>query len=146
MRYLVDSGIMIRFTNVDDPLHQTVRSFITAARRSGIDLFTSCQNVAEFWCVCTRPAEARGGVGLTNKEAAKQLLELEFIFEVLPEPPYLYDVWKSLIHRHGVRGRQVHDARVAAFAIAHGIGHLATLNSTDFNRFADQLTVVVPGK
>jgi predicted nucleic acid-binding protein len=36
---------------------------------------------------------------------------------------------------HGVQGKQVHDARLAALMLAHGITHILTLNGADFARY-----------
>jgi predicted nucleic acid-binding protein len=39
--------------------------------------------------------------------------------------------------QYAVRRKQVHDARMAAFAWAHGIENLLTLNFSDFSRFQE---------
>jgi len=51
--------------------------------------------------------------------------------------------WRKLVVTHQVRGKQVHDARLAASMIAHGITHILTLNGADFARYP-QLTVIDP--
>ena len=41
-------------------------------------------------------------------------------------------------------GVQVHDARLVAAMLVHGIPNLLTLNVTDFARYADVITAVHP--
>ena len=61
MRYLLDTGILLRLPHRADSLHAVVRE---AMRRLAIDnhtFVTSTQNIAEFWNVCTpRQALAAG--------------------------------------------------------------------------------------
>jgi predicted nucleic acid-binding protein len=98
-------------------------------------VFTSPQNAAEFWNVCTRPASARGGLGLSIAETERRLRIIERLFPVLVDHPAAYAHWRTLIVAHGVMGVQAHDARLVAFMIAHGLTHLFTLNAPDFARY-----------
>jgi predicted nucleic acid-binding protein len=96
---------------------------------------TSAQNIAEFWNVCTRPASARGGYGLSVAETERRVRLLERLFPVLTETPAAYPLWRNLVVAHGVQGVQVHDARLVALLQAHGITHVITLNGADFARY-----------
>ena len=96
---------------------------------------TSAQNIAEFWNVCTRPASARGGYGLSVTETERRVRLLERLFRVLTEIPAAYPLWRNLVVAHGVQGVQVHDARLVALLQAHGITHVITLNGADFARY-----------
>jgi predicted nucleic acid-binding protein len=99
--------------------------------------------VAEFWNVCTRPATARGGYGLSIAETNRRLTIIEAVFAVLSEPPAAYGLWRSLVTTHSVQGKQVHDARLAALMRAHGITHILTLNAADFARYPG-ITAIAP--
>ena len=48
----------------------------------------------------------------------------------------MFDRWLSLVERDGVRGKNAHDARLAAIALVHGVPQILTLNVSDFARFA----------
>jgi predicted nucleic acid-binding protein len=61
---------------------------------------------------------------------------LERFVAVLHESDSTYESWKSLVVAQKVRGRQVHDARLAALMITHRIRRIPTLNSIDFERHA----------
>ena len=44
---------------------------------------------------------------------------------------------------YGVSGVQVHDARLVATMIVHGVTHILTFNTSDFVRYAPQGIVAV---
>jgi predicted nucleic acid-binding protein len=77
MVVLLDSGILLRLVNRADPEHATVRAALRLLKQRGNVLVMATQNVAEFWNVCTRPASARGGYGLSVAETAQRLRLLE---------------------------------------------------------------------
>jgi predicted nucleic acid-binding protein len=43
--------------------------------------------------------------------------------------------------RHRVSGAQVHDARLAAAMLVHGIDRILTFNGADFTRFQDIVAI-----
>ncbi len=133
MRYLLDTGILLRLPDRADPLHAIVREALRNLARH--ELVTSTQNIAEFWNVCTRPAAARGGLGLTTQATQWRLRLLERFIDVLGEPPSAYRKWKTLLATCNVQGRQVHDARLAALMQAYRITRILTLNAPDFARY-----------
>lgn len=135
MLVLLDSGILLRLVNRSDPEHATVRAALRLLKQRGDSLVVAPQNIAEFWNVCTRPASARGGYGLSVAETAQRLRLLERLFKLVSETPAAYPVWKQLVLTHAVIGVQVHDARLAALMTAQGIAHILTLNTADFSRF-----------
>jgi predicted nucleic acid-binding protein len=136
MDLLTDTGILLRLFEPADPLHSTVSRAVVALTGRGDKLVTSWQNVAEFWNVCTRPAAARGGLGLDTAEADRRLRAVESTFALLAEHPSAYRLWRGLIVTHSVQGKQVHDARLVGLMQAHGITHILTLNGSDFARYS----------
>lgn len=72
MIILVDSGIVLRLLEQGDPQHAAIRGAVRVLRGRGDTLVTAPQNAAEFWSVCTRPATARGGYGLSIGEADRR--------------------------------------------------------------------------
>ena len=62
--WLIDSNILLRWVQPNDPDYSVVASALeTLAKRGAVLCYTS-QNVAEFWSACTRPVD-RNGFGLT---------------------------------------------------------------------------------
>jgi predicted nucleic acid-binding protein len=144
MDYLVDTGVLVRLTEPSDPLHPVIAAVLEELWKSEARLVVSMQNIAEFWAVCTRPKESRGGLGLSIEQVDRRLRFLEAIITVLPDPPTLYDSWRQIILEHRVTGVQVHDARIAAFIAMQHIEHLLTLNPRDFHRYP-WVKLIVPG-
>ncbi|MBI3411869.1 MAG: type II toxin-antitoxin system VapC family toxin [Planctomycetes bacterium] len=135
MLVLLDSGILLRLVNRSDPENASVRAALRLLKQRGDSLVVAPQNVAEFWNVCTRPASARGGYGLSAAVTAQRLRLLERLFKIVSETPAAYPVWKQLVVNHAVMGVQVHDARLVALMTAQGISHILTFNTGDFARY-----------
>ena len=133
MRYLLDTGILLRLPDRGDPLHAIVRASVRSLSRQ--ELVTTTQNIAEFWNVCTRPTAARGGLGLSDHEVQRRLRLLERFIGVLREPPSAFDKWKKIVVACKVHGRQVHDARLVALMKSYRIKRILTLNAADFGRY-----------
>jgi predicted nucleic acid-binding protein len=144
MAVLADTGILVRLLDRADPQHGVVRQAVRALRIRGDRIVTAPQNAAGFWNVCTRPAAARGGLGLTVAETDRRLRIIERLFPLLPDAPAAYLLWRQLVVGHGVMGVQVHDARLVAFMMAHGIGEVLTLNAPDFARYP-VVRAITPG-
>jgi predicted nucleic acid-binding protein len=136
MRYLLDTGILLRLVNRQAAMHDQIRQSIRQLKFQGHTVVTTFQNLAEFWNVCTRPAEARGGFGLTIDESKRRLRTLERITTLLPDVADFYQSWRDLVFTHGVKGVQVHDAKLVALMALHGVTHILTLNPKDFTRYS----------
>jgi predicted nucleic acid-binding protein len=45
-----------------------------------------------------------------------------------------------------VSGKQIHDANIVAAMLTNGIDTLLTLNTADFKRYEDRITLLTPGE
>lgn len=133
--YLLDTNILLRFLLPNDPTYSTIRKAVRILKMRGEQLVTTPQNLAEFWNVCTRPSTARGGLGLTVAATERRLSLLERNFPILLDQPELYGHWNILVRAYNVMGVQVHDARLVASMIGHGVTDILTSNVADFNRY-----------
>jgi len=140
--YLVDTNVLLRFAYGHDPAHPVAKPAVDRLQLAGHRLVTVFQNRSEFWNVSTRPA-ARNGYGLDVATAEVALDLIEQQFPILPEHPQTYPIWRRLVVSYAVRGIQVHDARLAAAMLAHGVTHVLTFNGGDFVRFAAEGLVAV---
>ena len=61
--------------------------------------------------------------------------KIEVIFTVAPDSAQIYPEWRRIVRECGVSGVHVHDARLAAAMVVHGISHVLTFNVGDFARF-----------
>ncbi len=140
--YLFDTNILLRLTRRGDPAHTLIRRAIRLLLQQNASLYYCPQNIAELWNVLTRPTD-RNGFGLSIGEAEEEVRLIERGFALLPDNEQIYPLWRRLVNDHGVRGRQVHNARLVATILVHGLSKLLTLNRSDFDRYSD-ITVVEP--
>lgn len=140
MAYLLDTNVLIRQARLRDPQHETARRAIESLLLSGETVHITSQNVVECWNVLTRPTE-RNGFGMTPAEADAETQQMESVFPLLPDTPAIYTHWRRLVAQHNVSGVQVHDARLVAVMLTHGITHLLTFNTDDFKRYAEIIAV-----
>jgi predicted nucleic acid-binding protein len=138
-----DTGVLLRLFEPNDPLHPVIHQAVDLLDTRGVDHITGTQNIGEFWNVCTRPATARGGLGLSLRQTDSRLQRVERKFSILAELQTTYRTWRRLVVTHCVMGKQVHDARIVATMMSHGISHILTLNVADFQRYPG-ITVIDP--
>ncbi len=131
---LVDANIVLRLSDNGSPLHAQARQALEAAHSSGRILHWCAQVMIEYWAVATRPREANG-LGLTPDVANANLTDFQDLMGWLPKPPDIGERWRALVVQHQVRGRQVHDARLVALMLAHGVTEILTFNTADFARY-----------
>lgn len=137
MLYLADTGILLRFVSPSDPNHVLVLNALSSLLRSGAKVCYTSQNLGEFWNVCTRPTTARGGFGLSIEETNQRAQIIEHHFTYLPDGEAVHIQWRHLIVNYGVSGVQVHDARLVAAMLVHGLTHILTFNTDDFKRYRE---------
>lgn len=89
----------------------------------------------EFWVVATRPAE-NNGLGMSPREAYTELRAIQQLFSLILDERGVYAVWEGLVSSLGVKGKQAHDARIAALMRRHAVTHLLTFNRQDFSRYS----------
>jgi predicted nucleic acid-binding protein len=131
---LVDTNILLRATRRADPQHRVVSTSLTSLANQGTLLYYTPQNIAELWNAMTRPA-TRNGLGLSVADADRQVRAIEAGMILLPDNEAIYREWRRIVVQHGVLGVQVHDARLAASMIVHGVTSILTFNVADFSRF-----------
>ena len=82
-------------------------------------------------------------MGLSPANAIGLLLKAERLFPLLPDLPAVYAEWRELVVNYGVSGVQVHDARLVATMLVHGLTHILTFNTSDFARYRSKGIVAV---
>jgi len=92
------------------------------------------QVLYEFWSVATRPVE-QNGLGMTPAEAHAQLTAIQRLFRLHRDERAICPIWEQLVSTLDVRGKQAHDARLAAAMQRHGVRYLLTFNAGDFTRY-----------
>lgn len=133
--YLVDTNVLLRLFRLD-PRQQLIKATIKELRGRDEGLYFAMQNIAEFWNVCTRPAELNG-FGLSTAETSQCVEQIEQTMTFLPDNERVYSIWRQLVTMYDVRGVQVHDARLAAIMQAYGLTNILTMNQQDFLRYTN---------
>jgi predicted nucleic acid-binding protein len=135
MAILIDTNLLLRSVQPEHPMHGSAVRALAALMEREEPLAISIQNVAEFWNTATRP-ESNNGLGYSIEEARDEVLKLEEFFEILHEGADSYAAWKALVIENRVSGVRVHDARLVALMMVHGIRQIVTFNAADFTRYA----------
>jgi|SRR5215831_1576602 len=143
MAYLVDTNIFIRLANRNDPMRQLVLDSLRKLRSRDEILCYTPQILSEFWNVCTRPPESRGGLGLSPEQTERKVRLIERYFVLLPDGLATFREWRTLVVSHSLVGLAVHDAKIVASMHVHSVTNLLTLNDADFKRYAS-INVVSP--
>ena len=143
MPHLFDSNNFLRLAEKNSAQRQIVLDAIVKLRAANEIIYYTPQVLAEFWNVCTRPASARGGLGLTIEQTERKASVIQKYFALLPENAAAFTEWRRLVSDFQIKGAQVHDAKIVASMIANNIPYLVTFNEKDFQRFP-MITVINP--
>lgn len=142
MPFLVDTNLLLRSIDLAHPMNTVAIKALTTLRGQGEQLCIIPQNLIEFWNVYTRPLE-KNGLGRTPLEAEVEVKQLKTFFLLLSDTAAIYPQWERLVVTHAVRGVNVHDTRLVAAMLVHGLTHILTFNTGDFTRFSE-ITAVHP--
>lgn len=141
-KYLLDTNIILRFTNPSDVQNQLVTEAVATLLSQGNDCYLAPQVLIEMWVVATRPTDVNG-LGWSSKYTRKIIDELLERFPVAEEVPQIFPNWLTLVTDNDIKGKRTHDARIIAFMRATKISHILTLNPDDFTGVSD-ITIVHP--
>jgi len=142
MPFLLDTNILLRSVDSTHPMNPDAVNAIITLRNRGEQLYIVPQNLIEFWNVCTRQIQ-RNGLGRSATEAEAEINRLKQIFPLLLDTEAIYQEWERLVITYKVIGVNVHDARLVAAMIVHGLTNILTFNITDFARYSE-ITAVNP--
>lgn len=134
MSILVDTNVLLRRTQPGHPHHIVAMESVDHLLSVGKSMYFTLQNIAEFWCVATRPI-ASNGLGFSTEMAANEIDKIERSLTLLTDLPSVYIHWRQLVSRHNVSGVKVHDARLVASMNAHSVRQILTFNAGDFIRY-----------
>lgn len=135
MAHLFDSNCFLRLAEPNSLHRATVLAALKKLRGANETGYYTPQVLAEFWNVRTRPANARGGLGLTVEQTERKVKLIEKYFRLLPDNLATFLEWRRLVSDFQVKGVQVHDAKIVASVFTHKIPYLVTFNEKDFRRF-----------
>lgn len=136
MPFLADTNTLLRLVQPKDPDYPVVRTALEVLWAAGNQPCYASQNLVEFWNVCTRPVSSNG-FGLSVSETDHRARLIESQFQLLADNELVHAEWRRLVLAQSVTWVQVHDARLVAAMLAHGLRNILTLNTRDFVRYPD---------
>lgn len=142
MKYLVDTNLLVRISNNQDPQHLTAMAAIEHLHAANATVFLVPQVVYEFWVVATRPLSGNG-LGESPAKVDAILRKWCSLFTLRKNETGVYARWRDLVRKYSISGKTAHDARLVAAMLRHKIDRLLTFNESDFKRFSE-ITVVKP--
>lgn len=140
--YLLDTNVLLRSSDPNSPLQALADASVTQLLERSAQLYITSQNIIEFWVVATRPATVNG-LGWTVEQTRTEIEQILSQFPQLEETPQIFPHWFNLVTSYQLQGKRVHDARLVAVMLAHGVTHLLTFNPDDF-RSINEIVVVHP--
>jgi len=140
MRILIDTNVLLRSAEPGHAHYQSSVDSIDIFRRTGHELTIVPQVLYEFWSVATRPI-ANNGLGMSPVDAHSELESIKSLFRLLRDERGIYAIWAQLVLTNSVKGKQAHDARLAAATQRHNVSHLLTFNTADFTRYSFVIAV-----
>lgn len=135
----VDTNILVYAHRADLPWHDTARTRLEALSSDRAAWAIPMHCLHEFFATVTRRgplAEPTPPDVALSQVAALRACENLL---VLAEDGDHWELLSSLIENGRVTGRAVHDARIAACCLRHGVSELWTVDR-DFSRFPELVT------
>ena len=130
----VDSNILVYAHRSDSPWHERARSSVKALAEGRAPWAIPWPCVHEFLAIVTHPRIYRPPTPLTTAiDQVSAWLESPSLVR-LSENDLYWDALRECLSGGRVTGAQVHDARIAALCLAHGVRELWT-HDRDFARF-----------
>lgn len=132
----VDTNVLVYAFFADSPFHDAARRALTELAESPVAWAIPWPCIHEFYAVATNPKifpdprlpeRARAQVDAWVASPSLQLLT---------ETSAHWSALRALLVSGHIAGPAVHDARIAALCMTHGVRELLTLDR-DFSRFAD---------
>lgn len=129
----LDTNILIYAFRADSPKHEPARRALEALIGSGRHLAIPWPCVHEFVAVTTNPRMPDPAPTKAALAAIRVLLEAPRVL-ALAESEHHLELLQELVLTSKVRGPRIHDARIAAICLGHGVGELWTADR-DFSDF-----------
>lgn len=140
--YLLDTNIILRFSNPSDDQHELVTNAVAAILAKGDECYLAPQTLIETWVVATRPTDVNG-LGWSTTYTRNVIEQLMQRFPIADEVPQLFATWLDIVSTNKISGKRTHDARIMALMKTSAFDHILTLNPSDFANIPN-ISVVHP--
>ena len=129
----VDTNILVFATMLDSPFHTSALLALDNFEKERVPLWISRQVLARASATLTRGDPQAWPVPLAELILDVQIFESHF--RVAEDGHSVTEHLLTIVGTILVGGKQIHDAKIVATMLAHGIPRLFTHNVSDFNRF-----------
>jgi predicted nucleic acid-binding protein len=130
-KHLLDTNIVLRFSNPSDEQHDLVTEAIANLLMRADECYLTAQVLIELWVVATRPIDVNG-LGWSIEQTRNVIDQLLERFPIAEDTPRIFSTWLTLVTENQIKGKRTHDTRIAAAMVACDISHVLTLNPSDF--------------
>ena len=134
MAVLVDTSVLVRSADSNDPDYLLAIQSQLTLRNQGEDLVLARQVLYEYWAVATRPTSSNG-LGFSTVDARQDIEDFKQRYTIPADPEALLDTWLTLVAGGQVAGKPSHDARLVALMVSLKIPTVLTFNTNHFARF-----------
>lgn len=130
-KYLLDTNIVLRFSNPSDEQHSVVTEAVSVLLMQADECYLTAQVLIELWVVATRPVDVNG-LGWSVEQTRNVIDQMLDRFPMAEETPQIFSNWLDLVTENQIKGKRTHDARIVAVMLTSNISHVLTLNPDDF--------------
>lgn len=135
-----DTNIILRAYHAVFSQHLAVKARFERLLADDSDLWISRQVIREYLVQVTHPRTFV--TPLTSDQAAQHISNTLQTCQVVDETSSTTKMLLTLLREYSVSGKQVHDANIVATMLANNIDTLLTLNTADFKRYEDRITLL----
>lgn len=143
-KYLLDTNVVLRFSNPSDIQHELATEAVTTLLFQGNECYITPQVLIELWVVATRPVDVNG-LGWSVEQTHNVIEQLLNRFPMADETSQVFSTWFALVTDNQIKGTRTHDVRIVAVMLTSGISHILTLNPNDFSGVPN-ITIMHPQK
>ena len=136
----VDTIVLVHANNADSPFQEAARQHLQELAAGGHAMWISRQVLREYAAVISRLMNERNA--FDGPAIVSDLLRFEQEFLVADDDAAVSAQLRRLIVSHAVKGKQTHDANVAATMLVHGVTRLLTHNEKDFRRLVPLIEIL----
>jgi toxin-antitoxin system PIN domain toxin len=131
----VDTQILVYAHRAESTHHARARAAIVSLAEGRAEWVLPAQVLHEFFGIVTHPKiyDPPSTVAQAWQQIHAWLASPSVV--VVGEGPRHFETLERLVRAHGVRGPRVHDARIAAICLDHGVRELWTADR-DFSKFS----------
>jgi uncharacterized protein len=130
----VDTQILVYSVREDSPHHEAANRCVRDLAEGYGAWAITWPNVHEFLAIVTHPKLYKPPTAVADALAQVRYWMESPSLRMLGEPPQYLSYLEQSVVRGRVQGPMIHDARIAALCLAHGVRTLYTADR-DFSRF-----------